>query len=76
MELRCGSKILHCEIDGDVLKVACRSRWCGKRKGTTVIHHFNIQTGTLIETRRFADPTTKNEVTDQHARQGTPLRSA
>ena len=75
MELRCGSKILHCEIDGDTIKVACRSRWCGKRRGVTVIHHFDKNTGSLIETTRFADPTT-NEVTDQHARQGTPLRSA
>lgn len=77
MELRCGSKILHGTLDEEAMEVACRSKWCGKRPGITVLHRFSKHTGELIETRRYAEPT-KKEVTDQHddRKQSNPLRSA
>lgn len=77
MELRCGSKILHGSLDEDAIEVACRSSWCGKKPGITVLHRFNKHTGELIETRRYAEPD-KKEVIDQHdhRKQGHSLRSA
>jgi len=59
MELRCQKK-LHGKIDGNVIELGCQSRFCGKRPGLVVLHRFNVQTGELIDTRRFADPVKEN----------------
>lgn len=75
MELRCASKILHGIIDGDIIEVACKSRWCGKRPGVVVRHRFNKITGELVETREFSEPTNERK---EHgaARQAASVRSA
>lgn len=54
-ELRCENK-LHGQLDGDLIKVSCGSRFCGAGKGVIVIHTFNTQTGRLVGTQRFRNP--------------------
>lgn len=74
MELRCGSKILHGITEGDTIEVTCRSKWCGKAPGVVVLHTFNIHTGELVETRKFAEP--REEGKNGSRQQGTAVRTA
>lgn len=56
-DLRCDSQKLHGRIlEGDVFEVACRSRWCGWRKGVIVLHQFSMESGKLIDTIKFKQP--------------------
>lgn len=55
MDVRCGSKLHGRLIEGGLFEVACGSAFCGKGPGVVVIHRFNIQTGELVETRKFKD---------------------
>lgn len=54
-ELRCPST-MHGKLDDKVVEMKCRRRACGSEPGVVVLHRFNIHTGELVETRRFADP--------------------
>lgn len=74
MELRCDAKILHGITEGDTVEVTCKSKWCGKRPGVVVLHTFNIRTGELLTTRKFAEP--REEGTDDSCSQGAAVRSA
>lgn len=55
MDLRCPAK-KHGELQDDVLEIKCDSRFCGAGPGVVVIHRFDVNTGELVETRRFKDP--------------------
>ena len=55
MDLRCVST-LHAKLTDDQLEVVCKRRACGAEPGVVVLHYFNIHTGELIKTLRFADP--------------------
>lgn len=61
MELRCSSSILHGVIEDGVLEVLCKSNRCGKESGVVVLHRFNVETGKLIETKKYKDPTRKGK---------------
>ncbi len=56
-ELRCGGT-MHGKLDivDDKLEVKCGRRSCGARRGVVVLHTFDLTTGNLVGTRRFADP--------------------
>ncbi len=55
--LRCKGNKLHGRVlDGNVLEVACRSRFCGWRSGAIVLHRFNLESGELVETLKFKQP--------------------
>lgn len=54
-ELRCENK-LHGYLNEDFVEVKCKSRFCGAKAGTVVIHRFDRETGKLMETMRFKDP--------------------
>lgn len=56
-ELRCGGT-MHGKLDlvDGKLEVKCRRQGCGARRGTVVLHTFDLTTGHLIGTRKFADP--------------------
>lgn len=56
MDLRCSGNKLHGVLDEDVIEFKCSSRFCGAQKGVTVLHRFNKQTGSLVETRKYKDP--------------------
>jgi hypothetical protein len=56
MDLRCENGIKFAELDGNVLSVKCRSRLCGAKPGTVVIHEFDTTSGDQLRTRVFRDP--------------------
>jgi len=57
MELRCPSKLHGILLEGGVIEVKCDSRFCGHVSGVVVLHRFNAQTGELLETLNFKNPT-------------------
>lgn len=57
MDLRCDYKLHGIVIRPGVAEVKCDSRLCGAQQGVVVLHHFDLETGDLIETVRFKDPT-------------------
>lgn len=75
MDLRCGSNKLHAVIDDDIVEVRCQSRWCGHKSGVVVIHRFNKNTGELVQTLRFSDPSRKEQV-NGNSGQGVSVRTA
>lgn len=54
-ELRCAGT-MHGKLDNGILEIKCRRRSCGHGEGVVVLHRFDIHTGNLIDTKRFADP--------------------
>lgn len=61
IQLRCKSKlqgILKELANGKkVLEVRCKDKWCAERgAGVIVLHYFNVDTGELVETKKFRDP--------------------
>lgn len=63
IELRC-SGTMHGKLnihDGK-LEVKCGRRGCGAGRGVVVLHTFDINTGELVGTSRFADPVKKEEL--------------
>lgn len=60
-ELRCDNQILFGTLHGTVLEVRCRSNRCGKEPGVVIIHRFSLQTGDLVETLKYKDPTYRKE---------------
>lgn len=54
-ELRCNGK-LHGVLDDKILQIKCSSKWCGARPGVVVLHHFDAESGALLETFYFKDP--------------------
>ena len=57
MELRCPSKLHGILLEGGVIEVKCDSKFCGHEPGVVVLHRFNAQTGELMETLNFKNPT-------------------
>lgn len=62
-ELRCDNGILFGILEGNTLEVKCRSRRCGALPGVVVLHRFSIETGAMLDTKKYKDPITK-EVQD------------
>jgi hypothetical protein len=61
IQLRCKSKlqgIIKERADGTrVFEIRCKDKWCSERgAGIVVLHYFNVDTGELIETKKFRDP--------------------
>lgn len=55
--LRCEGNTIHGRMLNDTtLEVKCKRRRCGVKPGVVVLHTFNIATGDLIETKKYADP--------------------
>lgn len=63
VQLRCRNRILFGELDCEdrILEVKCRSVRCGAGVGKVVLHHFDLITGKLLETKVFLDPQTKRK---------------
>lgn len=74
-ELRCGTTMHGRMLDETTLEVKCKRRACGHRPGTVVLHEFNIQTGVLLKTKRYADPQ-KGQVSYGSGEPGAAIRSA
>lgn len=61
IQLRCQSKlqgIIKELANGTrVLEVRCKDKWCAERgAGLVVLHYFNVDTGELVDTKKFRDP--------------------
>jgi hypothetical protein len=63
IELRCGGT-MHSKLDiqAMTLEVKCGRRGCGAGRGVVVLHTFDLTTGELVGTARFADPIKKEEL--------------
>lgn len=61
IQLRCKSKlqgILKTLPSGTkVLEVRCKDKWCSERgSGIVVLHYFSVETGELVDTKKYRDP--------------------
>lgn len=58
IELRCGGT-MHGKLSvrDAILEVKCNRRGCGAKPGVVVLHTFDVNTGKMIGTRKFRDPT-------------------
>lgn len=57
MELRCPSKLHGILLEGGMVEVKCDSKFCGHAPGVVVLHRFDLNTGELVETVNFRNPT-------------------
>lgn len=57
VELRCAGT-MHAKLDiaDGKLEVKCGRRGCGATRGVVVLHTFDVTTGHMVGTKRFADP--------------------
>lgn len=56
-DLRCdGTMHAKLDLDHGTIEVKCGRRRCGASKDVVVLHTFNLHTGEMIDTRRFANP--------------------
>lgn len=63
MDLRCRKlhAIIICPGVGGVIERKCDSRLCGAGRGVVVLHRWSTETGELLETQQFQDPSTKRK---------------
>ena len=61
MEIRCENGIKFGEVHDGILEVKCRSSRCGHRPGVVVLHRISLETGELLNTKRFRDITKRKE---------------
>lgn len=62
IDLKCPNRSRHAVLYpiAGVVEVKCDRSHCGVRKGKTVVlHRYDVKTGELTETLRFAEPTPK-----------------
>lgn len=78
MDLRCGNGIKFGEIlpEEGLIEVKCRSRRCGHKAGTVVIHRFSLETGEMKGTLQFKDPAYRKEKGDAIDDYSAAVRSA
>lgn len=74
-ELRCGTTMHGRMLDERRLEVKCKRRACGHIPGVVVLHVFDVTTGKLIETKKYADPQ-KGRVIHGTSQSGLAVRSA
>lgn len=55
MELRCDHKMHGILTDTGLLEVKCNSAFCGSRPGVVVLHRFDVESGVLVETKKYKD---------------------
>jgi hypothetical protein len=53
---RCKGKTHGRIIRPGIWEVKCDSRVCGAVPGTVVLHEFSMETGELVETKKYRDP--------------------
>lgn len=66
IQLRCRSKLhgIKKVVNGiDCFEIRCKEKWCAERgAGLVVLHYFNVDTGELVQTKKFRDPTYRRKV--------------
>lgn len=76
MDLRCDSGVLHGKAELGFLEVSCKSRFCGKVSGVVVIHRFEVETGKLVGTFKFSNPTVTEVTRDGNCNESTTVRAS
>jgi hypothetical protein len=57
VDLRCNHKKFAEILEEEgVLEIKCSSSFCGAGPGTVVLHRFDLQSGKMVETRKYAEP--------------------
>lgn len=74
-DLRCANK-KHGELVSGCLEIKCSSRFCGASAGVVVIHRYDVDSGDLVETRKFRDPRRNKEVRNGVVGHGIAVRTA
>lgn len=47
--------------DHKTIEVKCKRRKCGYAPGVVILHTLSLETGAVISTRRFKDPSFRKE---------------
>jgi hypothetical protein len=55
-ELRCGGTMHAKLLDDRILEVKCGRRSCGAKRGVVVLHTFDLNSGQMVGTARYAEP--------------------
>ena len=58
-DLRCEHKKHGVLLSNGVAEVKCSSRFCGATRETVVFHYFSVETGEMLETKKFKNPNMK-----------------
>lgn len=63
IDLACEHRQCHAVLlpEEGLLEVKCDRSHCGAGKGRVVLHRFDVHTGELVETSRFAVPHTRKD---------------
>lgn len=57
IHLRCDGNLFGIlSDDGTTIEVKCKRRRCGAHPGVVILHTLSLQTGQVIQTKRFAEP--------------------
>ncbi len=56
LNLRCKNKLHGIIVDSNVIEILCKSQLCKHDKDEVVLHRFNTEDGSLIETLRYRKP--------------------
>lgn len=61
IDLSCPNRSRHAVLypEENILEIKCNRGFCGARKGVVVLHQFDLTTGELKQTLKFAEPTRK-----------------
>jgi hypothetical protein len=73
-ELRCGGTMHAKLLEDNLLEVKCGRRSCGARRGVVILHTFDLTTGQMTGTAKFAEP--PKERNDHGTGQLSAVRSA
>lgn len=74
LELRCGGT-MHGRMEDNLLEVKCSRRSCGVQPGVVVLHTFDVTTGKLVNTTKYASPP-KEGMQDGTRNKRSSIRSA
>lgn len=76
IELRChGTMHAKLDLSRGRLQVKCVRRTCGSKPGVVVLHTFDLHTGDMVGTTKFADPVPR-KAKDGSQQPGPAVRSA
>lgn len=63
VDLKCPNRSRHAVLypEEGFIEVKCDRKFCGAGKDRVILHRFDLGTGELIQTLRFAEPMRKAE---------------
>lgn len=62
IDLRCpGTMHARIDLEAKIIEFKCKRRGCGAAPGVVVLHTFALDSGRLLSTRQFRDPSQRKE---------------